>query len=162
MPLKSIAFFFISFLWSSLSLLRRLYPRKKIPCFVCSIGNLQAGGAGKTPLIMEIAKQLLEKGYHPAILTRGYRGTKEHDITLLSPGKSFLAQEVGDEAALMHALLPKVLIGVGKNRFEVYQKMLQSPIPFNVILLDDGFGVTLKKDFDVLLLTPAKRFERFF
>src|SRR3990170_2486866 len=54
----------------------RLLRTKTLPCPVISVGNITVGGTGKTPLVMALAKGLMDKGTSVAILSRGYKGKK--------------------------------------------------------------------------------------
>ena len=49
---------------------------------VLSVGNLVAGGTGKTPAVLELARAAVQAGKKPAILTRGYRGRRSHGVLL--------------------------------------------------------------------------------
>src|SRR5690554_7836978 len=70
---------FLSFLYGITVFLRNqgylhgLFTTKKLRVPVISIGNILAGGAGKTPTVLYLAELLKNRGYCPAILTRGYR-----------------------------------------------------------------------------------------
>ena len=61
--------------------LRRLAYRRgwassvKLPVPVVVVGNISAGGSGKTPLVLYLAQQLLERGWRPGIVSRGYGGS---------------------------------------------------------------------------------------
>jgi tetraacyldisaccharide 4'-kinase len=105
--------------------------RSSIP--VVSIGNVTAGGNGKTPLCLALAYELRKRGYAPAILSRGYGGTIRgpHRVR---PSDSF--RDVGDEAILMaEAGVP---VFVARKRVEGVQLIEQDP-SITVVILDDGF-----------------------
>jgi tetraacyldisaccharide 4'-kinase len=136
-----------------------LLRTKKLPCPVISVGNLTAGGTGKTPLVMWLAESLFEKGVPVAILTRGYKREKAAE-SLLSDGKSvFLSrEESGDEPYLMAQLLRQVPIFVGKDRFRNGQQALEK---FGVqgVILDDGFQhLSLRRDLDIVLIDASLGF----
>ncbi|MGC8495518.1 MAG: tetraacyldisaccharide 4'-kinase, partial [Syntrophobacteraceae bacterium] len=92
-----------------------LAKRKKLPVPVISIGNLSVGGTGKTPLTIWMCQFLLEIGFHPAVLTRGY-GRKDR-----SPGRvagsreESLAELFGDEPVMMSEYLPETPVWVGSD-----------------------------------------------
>ena len=104
----------VSFLWSAATAFnRQLYQRrffKKIKAAACvvSIGNFIAGGTGKTPLIVFLARYLMAKKGPLAVLVRGYRSAAErqHKQIVLPPEKVAAWQEIGDEPALLRRLLP--------------------------------------------------------
>jgi tetraacyldisaccharide 4'-kinase len=111
------------------------------------------GGTGKTPLVMAIAKGLMEKGNSIAILSRGYKGTKTSE-PIVSDGKNiFLSpKESGDEPFLMAKACQGIPVLIGKNRFLNGRIALQR---FNVkgLLLDDGFQhLPLSRDINLLLI----------
>jgi tetraacyldisaccharide 4'-kinase len=113
---------------------------------VICVGNLVAGGAGKTPVAMAIVDLLLEKGYNPHILTRGYGGTEEGPMQV-APSRD-TAADVGDEALL---LVEKAPTWVSKNRALGAQAAIYSGA--NVIVLDDGFqNATMYKNFSLLVV----------
>jgi len=137
----------------------RLYDKnilrsKELPCFVVSIGNIVAGGTGKTPMTLYTVELLKKIGKKPVVVSRGYGGNYKEDSVMVSDGHRVFstAEESGDEPFMMagQRLCPVV---VGKDRFRAGMKALDSldPRP-EVIVLDDGFQhVKLKRDLDILL-----------
>ena len=99
---------------------------------VVSIGNIVAGGTGKTPLICLLAKEL-EKSGKVAILTRGYRGSFGGGS---QPIDALDAEKFGDEPVWLQHQLPNAAIWVGKNR--VLSAKLAAEKGASVLLLDDG------------------------
>ena len=71
----------VSFIFRALVALRRTLYRSglrassKLPVPVIVVGNITVGGSGKTPLTLWLAQQLIEQGWHPGIISRGYGGT---------------------------------------------------------------------------------------
>ena len=137
---------------------------------VISVGNLTVGGTGKTPLVMYIAERLLERGWRPSILTRGYRRTVGGMITIApQTNRRANPHETGDEAALLAAALPQVPIVVSGNRHRA-GRMAEERYTVDVHLLDDGFQhwalhravdvvtIDVTKDFSRGMLLPAGRF----
>jgi len=111
------------------------------------------GGTGKTPLVMTLAKELMEKGTSVAILSRGYKGMKTSE-PIVSDGKNiFLSpEESGDEPFLMAKACHGVPVLIGKDRFLNGRVALQR---FNVkgLLLDDGFQhLPLSRNINILLI----------
>lgn len=121
---------------------------------VVSVGNLAAGGTGKTPFVRWLARELLTRGQKPAILTRGY-GRGKGGIVLVSDGAGYRAalRESGDEAALLARALPGVPILADARRARG-AAFLETRFPdVSVLLLDDGFShVALARDLDIVLL----------
>jgi tetraacyldisaccharide 4'-kinase len=121
---------------------------------VVSVGNLAAGGTGKTPFVRWLASELLFRGQKPAILTRGY-GRGSRGIVLVSDGAGAVAavRESGDEAALLARALPGVPILADARRARG-AAVIEARFPeVSVHLLDDGFShVALFRDLDIVLL----------
>jgi tetraacyldisaccharide 4'-kinase len=123
-----------------------------------SIGNLTVGGTGKTPLVALIAKTLLNHGWTPGILTRGYGRKAGKEIVALEPrpGRVAVASACGDEPALLARLLPEVPIVVGVDRYRA-GRLAEERFQVNVHLLDDGFQhLALARDLDVILLDTTQ------
>lgn len=106
----------------------------KLP--VISIGNLSAGGTGKSPLVKYIAQTFSSK-FHIAILSRGYkRQTKGFRWV----SKSDEVTHCGDEPLMYARSLPeKVSIAVCENRADGIHVLEQAPSAIECILLDDAF-----------------------
>jgi len=159
-----------SCVWSSVSGVVRFLAstgfmnKKELNCRVISVGNLQVGGAGKTPLVAQIANEAAELGLRVCILIRGYKGSWESQGGVLFPGGPRAnAQETGDEAALLQELCPKAYIGVGASRYAQYQRVVDSLGAVDLVVLDDGFqNQQIKKDLEILALTSAKPWQVLF
>lgn len=116
------------------------------------VGNFQAGGTGKTPATLWVAKQLKALGYSPIILIRGYKGAVSQSAIVDSKD----AYAYGDETVLHAQHFPTI---VGKNRLESAQ--LSRTIPGNkkVLVMDDGLQhYQLLKDFSIVC-QKSLRFE---
>jgi tetraacyldisaccharide 4'-kinase len=156
-----------SSIWSTLSGLAHGLSAKgwlkstRLPVRVISVGNIQVGGAGKTPLVARIAVEAHEQGLKACILCRGYGGQWEQSGGLILPGASSpRAMECGDEAALLHDLAPHALIAVGSDRVRQFEKARLTPEgqAIDLVILDDGFQHwKIKKDIEVVALTSASR-----
>lgn len=116
---------------------------------VLCVGNLVAGGAGKTPMVLALSNLLQEKGYNPHLLTRGYGGTESGPLQV-SPGRD-TAADVGDEALLLVESAPT---WVSSNRPLGAQQAIDSGA--NIIVMDDGFqNPVIYKDFALLVVDGA-------
>ena len=127
--------------------------KKKLPCRVISVGNLTAGGSGKTPLAMHIAGILKKNGKRPVIVSRGYKGSARR-ISAVSDGKTVLMgpDEAGDEPYLMASRLVDVPIVIGADRFRAGLFAIEKFSP-DCVLLDDGFQhMRLERDLNILLV----------
>ncbi|MGM0393906.1 MAG: tetraacyldisaccharide 4'-kinase [Thermodesulfobacteriota bacterium] len=130
--------------------------RKTLPCPVISIGNITAGGTGKTPMAVYLADLLIQMGKHPVVISRGYRGTFKKKAAIVGDGvRVFLtARQAGDEPYMM-AALKRFPVVVGKDRYQAGCLALDR-LPVDVVLLDDGFQhVRLKRDLDLVLMDYA-------
>jgi tetraacyldisaccharide 4'-kinase len=131
----------------------------QLPGLVISVGNLEAGGTGKSPVVMALAHHLLQEGARPAILTRGYRsGLAPKDSAVLF-GSQLLIPPASrndfhaDEATMQAHKLAEVPVIIGAKRWEAAQRyLLQHPAPTHWIL-DDGFQhLRLRRQLDIVLL----------
>jgi len=129
-----------------------LLKSRQLPCFVISIGNIMAGGAGKTPMAIYLAQLLKKMGKKPVVISRGYKGTIGTGVKIVGDGKTvFLsADTAGDEPYMMakRRIFPVV---VGKDRYTAGRLAIKELNP-DVIILDDGFQhLKLKRDINILL-----------
>ena len=137
---------------------RKILTAKKAPFPIVSVGNIAFGGSEKTPLVMELLSLLQEKGYKPAMISRGYRGRWEKKGGLLSNGRSILGtwEDSGDEPFLVAQNMPQVGIFVGKDRWKSCQ--IAHRLGFDVGVLDDGFQHRrLHRDLDIVIYNPEKK-----
>jgi len=121
---------------------------------VVSVGNISAGGAGKTPFVRWLAGELLARGERPAILTRGYL-RESRGLVVVSDGAGALAPVAasGDEPATLARALPRVPVIADGRRIRAAGRALQIAPDVSLFLLDDGFShVGLFRDADVVLL----------
>ncbi len=129
-----------------------LLKEKKLPCFVISIGNILAGGAGKTPMAFYLAELLIRMGKKPVVISRGYKGSLKGEAGMVSDGSTLFlsAHTAGDEPVMMarRHLFPVV---VGRDRYRAGMLAIEHLNP-DVMILDDGFQhLQLKKDLNILL-----------
>ncbi len=133
---------------------------KKVNAYVISIGNLTTGGVGKTPVVAELAKYLIEKGEKTAIVSRGYGGKLSNkNINVISDGKEIFhtAEMAGDEPFWL-AQNTKAVVITSKNRIAASEFAIKN---FGVtkIILDDGFQHRkLHRDLDIVLMDSEKGF----
>lgn len=152
---------------------------------IVSVGNLEAGGGGKTPCVIALAEALLGRGEKPAVVTRGYRGDAERSGPFVLAGSrrlddrgvSYLESEglgarivgapeqfglgslsraVGDEAVLYAARdIPAVVTRDRKRGIEIAGTLFHP----THILLDDAFqNRSVARDLDILLLDWERPF----
>ncbi len=139
----------------------------KVPGFTISIGNLTLGGTGKSPVLMQITQDLLEKRSNPAILTRGYKSSlKKHEFACMLNGKIIKKNfnhnsfALPDEARMYSQKLPTVPVIIGRNRSQAAFWFLNLDIQkVSHWILDDGFQHRqISRDYDLVLLDAKKPF----
>jgi tetraacyldisaccharide 4'-kinase len=163
-PMKGAAIRALSATWSTLSAARRKLHEagwletRKLEARVVSVGNIQAGGAGKTPLVAWIARKAAGRGLRVCILSRGYRGGWEESGGVIRPGDATTDPDLcGDEPALLHSLVPEAWIGVGRDRARQFDEVtrLAGARP-DFVILDDGFQHhRLARDLDIVAVTSS-------
>lgn len=130
----------ISLVFRALVLFRRnlfqwgILKVRKTHAIVIVVGNVIAGGAGKTPTVISIVRHLKAQGHCVGIISRGY-GRK--DITCREVKPHSLPQDVGDEPVLMYRAT-QVPVFVGRNRYEAAEALLANHPNTNIIVCDDG------------------------
>ena len=129
--------------------------QNRLPVPVLSVGNLVAGGTGKTPVTALIARYLIGTGRTVAILSRGYGGSCGGGAPqLVSNGRELLltAEQAGDEPYLLAKTIPGLIVAIGASRYAAGCLVLECAQP-DICILDDGFQhLALKRDFDMVLL----------
>ncbi|MBI5442950.1 MAG: tetraacyldisaccharide 4'-kinase [Deltaproteobacteria bacterium] len=133
---------------------RRLVGRYRAPVPVISVGNLASGGTGKTPCVDTVCRILLEGGYRPAVLSRGYGGTYRGSWAAVSEGGPPLltVEEAGDEPVLLARSLPTVPVLIGKNR-SVAARAAVERYAAQVLVLDDAFQhLRMERDLDLVTM----------
>ncbi len=124
-----------------------LRGRHALPVPVVSVGNLTAGGTGKTPFTVWLARVLLAAGRHPGVLSRGYGARAEG---------SLLSDEGAVRAALLGPQVPQV---EAPDRVRGGASLLAAHHEIDVLLLDDGFQhLRLRRDLDIVLLDAMDPF----
>jgi len=116
---------------------------------VVSVGNLSAGGSGKTPFVIALGELLQARGIRFDVLSRGYR-RKTRGVLVVEPDGN--AADFGDEPLLIARRLGVPVI-VGESRYAAGRLAEQKFQP-QLHLLDDGFQHrSLARDFDIVLMT---------
>ncbi len=121
---------------------RRLEDGLALDCGlpVVSVGNITAGGTGKTPLTQWIVRALQAVGHSPMIALRGHKGA-----------------ENADEVLEHRAGLPGIVLAVGANRAQRIASMRVNNSACDVVVLDDGFQHRqLRRDCDIVLIDSTR------
>jgi len=118
-----------------------------IPVIV--VGNITVGGSGKTPLVIWIAELLRSKGWHPAIISRGY------GVKLDGPRAATIADEaaeVGDEPIIL-SRRSGCPVWVGADRVAVAAALRKVHPEVDVLILDDGLQhYAMRRDLEIAVL----------
>ena len=131
-------------------------PVRKLEGPVVSVGNISAGGSGKTPFVMLLGELLRARGIQFDVISRGY-GRKSRGVLLVDPAG--LPQAYGDEPLLLARRL-QVPVIVGEDRYEA-GRFAETKFGPQLHLLDDGFQHRrLARDFDIVLVTPQDANDR--
>ena len=151
---------------------RSILARYPLGCQVISVGNITAGGTGKTPMVEALARNLRDRGRTVAILSRGYR-KKEDKFSRKPSGQSLKgtvrvvsdghrlhsdSEHSGDEPYMLACNLPGVAVLVDKNRVRSGRYAVRT-FGCDTLLLDDGFQYQrLKHSHDLVLVDCGNPF----
>lgn len=171
----------LSWLWNAGAQLKLWLYRHRIlhdhplGCLVVVVGNLTAGGTGKTPVVEKFAKALRDRGRKVAILSRGYKSktaplwqrwwfklthTAEPPPRVVSDGETVLldSEQAGDEPYMLARNLPGVVVLVDKNRVKSGTYAIKR-FGCDTLILDDGFQyMPLKGRLNLLLIDKTNPF----
>lgn len=140
---------------------------------VISVGNLEAGGSGKTPLCIHLLEQLAAAGHPVAYVSRGYRSRAERfdGVTLVgrhasAPGgvrwlrrdAPGLCAEIGDEGVVVADRVPVARLAFSRDKARAVE-LLAPVVAGGYIILDDAFQTWgVGRDIDVVLVDPRRPF----
>jgi len=151
----------LSFIFTDVAKFRRwLYkkgfkPVEKLPVPVIIVGNITLGGTGKTPLVIYLVQQLKQRGFKPAVISRGYGGQAETWPLLVTADSDAL--QVGDEPLLI-AQQADCPVAVGPVRADSARLLLANEA-CDVIISDDGLQhYALHRDIEIVVIDGIRRF----
>jgi len=125
---------------------RKRGSQKSLPIPVICVGNVVAGGAGKTPVAISIAEFLIAEGWKVHFLSRGYGGRYDGPLQVVLGGHT--SDDVGDEPLLLASIAPT---WVAKDRALGGAAAFEAGA--DVIIMDDGFqNNSIKKDLSFLVV----------
>lgn len=123
---------------------------------VVSVGNLTAGGTGKTPMIIALAVRLETMGRRVAVVARGYK-RRRRGVVVVSDGHSrcVSVRDSGDELALVAERVPGAIVIAARNRYEG-ACIARERFGADIVLLDDGFQHrALARSLDIVMVDAA-------
>jgi len=150
----------ISWIYCLIAVIRRkLYQlnikksyRAKVPLVV--IGNIVAGGSGKTPLLISLCEYIQQCGFKPGVVSRGYGGTVR-GIKQVVDNDS--AEQVGDEPLMIYQRT-KVPVVVGADRVAAVNYLLQNN-QCDIVLSDDGLQhYRMQRNLEIAVVDSSRGF----
>jgi len=151
--LRPIALIHSALLWIRALLWRRgLRQVQRLPVPVIVVGNVVAGGAGKTPLTIALVKHLQQQGWQAGVISRGH-GRLSDDTRAVLPGS--LPSEVGDEPLLIQQKTGAP-VWVANQRAEAGRALLQAHPQVNILVCDDGLQHwALARDLEICVMDES-------
>lgn len=127
----------------------------RAPVPVVVVGNLTAGGNGKTPVVIWLVEQLQKRGIRPGVVSRGYGGKATHYPLLLTADTT--TAEAGDEPVLIYQRTG-VPVAVSPVRSDAVQALLAGHA-VDIIITDDGLQhYELARDKEIVVIDGVRRF----
>lgn len=127
----------------------------RAPVPVVVVGNLTAGGNGKTPVVIWLVQALQQRGLRPGVVSRGYGGKADAYPLVLNPHTT--TQEAGDEPVLIHRRTGAP-VAVSPRRGEAVQALLDRG-DVDIVITDDGLQhYALARDFEIVVIDGQRRF----
>lgn len=161
MPLRDLAFAPFSVAYGAAGSARRALYRagvlrvERVGVPVLSVGNITAGGTGKTPLVEWLAREAAREGRRVCILTRGYGRADEGKRVVVSDGERVLAEarEGGDEPRLLAESLRGLAAVVSDADRVAAARWALENLRSDLFILDDGFQhLRVARDLNILTL----------
>lgn len=127
----------------------------RAPVPIVVVGNLTAGGNGKTPMVIWLVEQLQQRGYRVGVVSRGYGGKAEAYPLVLDANTT--TQQAGDEPVLIYQRTAAP-VAISPKRAEAVQALLKQQ-PLDVVITDDGLQhYALQRDFELVVIDGVRRF----
>jgi tetraacyldisaccharide 4'-kinase len=126
---------------------------KDLDAAVIIVGNITAGGSGKTPLVIRLCQVLRAAGFNPGVISRGY-GRKNRTLRLVSPASD--PADVGDEPLLI-SRQANVPVVVASDRCAAAQALIDKDV--NVVVSDDGLQhYRLPRNIEICVVDGSRGF----
>ncbi|HEX3631017.1 MAG TPA: tetraacyldisaccharide 4'-kinase [Casimicrobiaceae bacterium] len=131
---------------------RGVFRTEHLPVPVIVVGNITVGGSGKTPLTIALASELASRGWHPGIVSRGYRATTRAPRAV---GIDDDPDAVGDEPLLLARTgLP---VWIGADRPAAARALLAAHPDRDLIIADDGLQhYALARDIEIAVIDASR------
>ncbi|NNM83510.1 MAG: tetraacyldisaccharide 4'-kinase [Burkholderiales bacterium] len=149
-----------SLIFSVLALARRklyqtgLLSSESVGVPVVIVGNITAGGTGKTPLVAALAAELEKRGMHPGIVSRGYGGSNRKPSPVSASSDPSVS---GDEPVLLAS--KGFPVWIGRARADAARQLLASCPDCDILISDDGLQhLALERDFEIAVVDGEKGF----
>ncbi|EOU1294999.1 tetraacyldisaccharide 4'-kinase [Cronobacter sakazakii] len=127
----------------------------RAPVPVVVVGNLTAGGNGKTPVVVWLVEQLQQRGIRAGVVSRGYGGKAAHYPLVLSAATT--PAQAGDEPVLIYQRTGAP-VAVSANRAQAVQALIDNAGP-QIIITDDGLQhYALARDKEIVVVDGVRRF----
>ncbi|MCC3701127.1 tetraacyldisaccharide 4'-kinase [Rouxiella badensis] len=151
----------LSWLYGLITLVLRFSYKKgwkkswRAPVPVVIVGNLTAGGNGKTPVVIWLVEQLQQRGLRVGVVSRGYGGKAESYPLILDEGTS--TAQAGDEPVLIFQRTGAP-VAVSPVRSDAVKALLKAS-SVDIIVTDDGLQhYALQRDFEIVVVDGVRRF----
>ncbi|OCJ30673.1 tetraacyldisaccharide 4'-kinase [Serratia sp. 14-2641] len=127
----------------------------RAPVPVVIVGNLTAGGNGKTPMVIWLVEQLQQRGYRVGVVSRGYGGKSAVYPLVLDAQTT--TRQAGDEPVLIYQRTG-AQVAISPKRAEAVQALLNQG-ELDLIITDDGLQhYALQRDFELVVIDGVRRF----
>lgn len=151
----------LSWLYGFITVLRRfLYHHGwlktwRAPVPVIIVGNLTAGGNGKTPVVIWLVEELKQRGINVGVVSRGYGGKSDCYPLIVTPAIS--TQQAGDEPVLIYQRTGVPVAVAPKRRDAIKALLAESNL--DLIITDDGLQhYALQRDIEIVVIDGVRRF----
>ena len=148
----------LALLFVTLAALRRALYRRgvlmahAVPVPVVVVGNITAGGSGKTPLVIWLVGWLARQGWRPGVVSRGYGGSAQGSVAVRHDSDP---REVGDEPLLIHVKTGAPVV-VDRDRVAAARTLLATHPDVDIVVADDGLQhYRLQRDLEIAVVDAA-------